>query len=143
VLLNKRFSMLFLFLVVVSVLFRLGLFLPFIPFYDLSYLLKDGLCSSIDALVLAVGSTLWFKKLFTEMSEASFLKLPDFYIVSGLNLYYFGTVLVFLMANAVYENNPKSLKEIWIFNLIMNIVFRVLLIVALFVQRKKQDSFFG
>jgi hypothetical protein len=140
VLLQKRFKILFIGFIIFSALFRLGFYVPFSPYFDLSFLLKDGFCSAFDTLVFAICSILWFRKLFIEMTEESFLQNSDFYIVSGLIMYYFGTVLVFLMSNAINTANPKALNQIWIFNIIMNIVFRTLLIVALIVQQKKQRS---
>lgn len=138
VLLNKRFKPLFILFTVVFVLNRLALHFPISPLFDLNQLFKDGISSSIDTLVFLVCSIVWFRQLFLEMNEDSLFKQPDFYIVSGLNIYYCGTVFLFLIAHKIHELNPKALSNIWTMNIVMNIVFRILMIVALFVQRKKQ-----
>lgn len=140
-LLNKRFKFLFLFFIIVFLMLYLGLYLPVSPFYDFHFIFKGGFCSMVSTIVYVVCSSLWFRHFFLEMTEASFFKQPDFYIVAGLNIYYSGTLFLFLIADAIHEINPKSLNGIWTLNILLNIMFWILLTVALFVQRRKQMSF--
>lgn len=76
-------------------------------------------------------STLWIKKIFISLELESFTKSSTFYFISGLVLYYSGTVFLFLLSNLLFKMDKNNFEDYWMLNIILNLVLRTLLIIGI------------
>lgn len=88
-------------------------------------------------IFIFIFSVIWFKDVFQKLEYESLWNSPYFYVVSGLILYYFGNLFLFLMAELMYKNNNYSFQYYWLLNIILNLVLRTLLIVGIWKARVK------
>lgn len=88
-------------------------------------------------IFILLFSIFWFKKVFIELKHDNLLDSPIFYFISGLILYYCGTIILFLMSNDIYQDNNNILQYYLLLNVVLNLVLRTLLIVAIWKARVK------
>ena len=86
------------------------------------------------ALVL-LFSIQWFRRCFLTMESDSLWQNPTYYFVAGLNIYYFGTVILFLMATYISKTDRNNLQYYWLLNIVLNLVLRTLLMVGVWKAR--------
>lgn len=91
---------------------------------------------SLTILVLLFTS-LWLIATFKKLETDSLWNDPNYFFVVGLNVYYFGTALLFIMSNYIFNKDPKSLEEYWLLNIILNLVLRTTLILGIWKSRMK------
>lgn len=126
------------FILVLFIIFFIALsIILFTVFNDLHHLEKNAYFNTLQTFVIITCSILWFVQKFDEMEEENLFQNPNFYFVSGLVLYYCGTVFLFLMSNHIYTTNKSVFPYYWLLNLILNFVLRTLLIVGVWKARLK------
>ena len=76
-------------------------------------------------------SVLWIKKIFVSLELESFTSSSTFYFISGLVLYYCGTVFLFLLSNLILKMDKTTFQDYWMLNIILNLVLRTLLIIGI------------
>ena len=81
---------------------------------------------TITPLFVIMGSTLWVRKLFIEMSIPNLWKSSQFYFVSGFLLYYTSTFFLFLLKDSMPSIN-SNFYDYWLVNIIAALIFRILL----------------
>lgn len=132
--LNKKFAHLFKILILFYLIFyfasRFGL-------RSLNYLDISSYLNVYQTIIVLLFSVLWFRKIFQEFQIEKLLDSPTFYFISGLLIYYCGSVAIFLMANDLYAKDKNSLQYFWLVNIILNFVLRTLLIVGIWKARSE------
>jgi hypothetical protein len=86
---------------------------------------------------ILVFSMLWFIEVFKQKVMFNFFKNPVFYFISALILYYCGVLFVFLSQEYIYQNHKSISESIWSLNLYLNLLLRSLLIIGVWIARKK------
>jgi hypothetical protein len=76
-------------------------------------------------------SVIWIKKMFISLELDSFTSSSTFYFISGLILYYSGTVFLFLSGNLIFKMDHNSFHDYWLLNIILNLALRTLLIIGI------------
>lgn len=127
-LLNKKYKPFFYsFMALYLILFIYLLFI-----WDMNESMKtDSYLSTLETIFVFCCSFLWFKKMFTHLSETSLLVTPHFYFVSGFILYFFGTFFLFLASDFILKNMKSEFLSYWNINILFNIFLRTLLIIGI------------
>jgi len=106
-------------------------------------LITESYLSIFIALFVFCCSVLWFKNIFSSMSESSLVQSPLFYFISGFILYFSGTLFLFLVSSLMVKNTALSLGEHWILIIIFNIILRILLIIGIWKALRKSVQYSG
>jgi hypothetical protein len=127
-LLQKQFSKLFLLI--------LALFFIFSIFLSINFRIEDVfvVCSYLDAFItffILFFTIIWFRKLINDAHIDNLLDSSNFYFISGLILYFCGTLFLFLFANHLYKVDSEMFQSYWALNIILNLILRFLLLVGL------------
>ena len=96
---------------------------------------SDGILSIITFVYIIFFAIYWFIAIFEKSEVPTLLNLPLFYFVSGLIIYNSGTLFLFLMLEEI-ENFEWNFYEYWVVNLVLVLLFRILLLVAIWKGRK-------
>jgi hypothetical protein len=91
----------------------------------------------LQTIIILTFSALWFKDVFEKLEISNLLQSPSFYFVSGLILYYCSTVFLFLMHDLLYGADKSEAEEIWLLNIIFNLLLRSLLIIGVWKAKTK------
>lgn len=105
------------------VLFLIAYVFSFIPSGSF---IATSATKTITPLFVIMGSTLWVRKLFIEMSIPNLWKSSQFYFVSGFLLYYTSTFFLFLLRDNMLSVN-SNFYDYWLVNIIAAFIFRILL----------------
>jgi len=105
------------------VLFLMSYIFSFIPSGSF---IGTSFTKTITALFVIMGSTVWVRKLFMEMSVPNLWKSSQFYFVSGFLLYYTSTFFLFLLRDSMLSVN-SDFYDYWLVNIIAALIFRILL----------------
>lgn len=132
--LKKRFAFFFKLSLVLFLLFYVYL----IVVWDAkdSYL-TDFYLTTFETIFVLISSILWFVIIFDELKEASLLKVPDYYFISGFVLYFSGTFFLFLISDFMLKNMTSQFLSYWNLNILFTILLRTLLITGIWIARKK------
>lgn len=124
----KRLSLFFLVLFFLAVIY--------FNYFNLNYssIKSDGFLSIFIFIYIIVFSIQWFISEFKKFDTDSLLKLPFFYLITGLILYHSGSLFLFLMREEI-KKSELSLYEYWVVNLVLVLFFRILLIVSIWKGR--------
>lgn len=133
-LLNKKYRALFFILILLLFIFYCILTLG--P-WTFSYLEISSFFNVYQTLIILLFSILWFKRIFQEFEIDNLLDSPTFYFISGLLIYYSGSVVLFLLANSIYASDQSKFQYYWLLNVILNFVLRTLLIVGIWKARRE------
>ncbi len=117
--------------------FFLLLLILFLLFNKEDFFKISSWIDTYTTIFIFIFSVKWFKEVFQKLKYESLWNSPYFYVVSGLILYYFGNLFLFLMAELMYKNNNYSFQYYWLLNIILNLVLRTLLIVGIWKARVK------
>lgn len=109
----------------------------FFDWNDLNFLDVNAYFNSLQTIIVLVLSILWFVRIFNNLELDSFTKSPNFYFVSGLILYYSGTIFLFLYSSFIYKVDKSNFHAFWMLNIFFNLVLRTLLIVGVWKGRVK------
>jgi len=101
-------------------------------FFDIS-----AYFNSLQTIVVLIFSLLWIVRVFTNLELDSFTNSPIFYFVSGLILYYSGTVFLFLLSSFIFKMDKSNFQSFWMLNIFLNLVLRTLLIVGIWKGRQQ------
>jgi hypothetical protein len=113
---------------IIYIIFYAFLFL----FWDRSVNLDTGFyLNALQTIFIFVFSILWFVNIFKSLTYDSLLKNPHFYFVSGLILYYTGTVFFFLMSSVIFEKEKIYILDYWMLNIFFNFIYRILLLIGI------------
>lgn len=83
--------------------------------------------SSITLCVI-IGCFIWFRNLVKNMEVENLWKLPDFYFISAILIYYSSTVLLFSLGSFIYTG--VELYEYWWINILATLILRILLTIG-------------
>lgn len=119
-LVRPQFKMLFRSILVLFLIFYIFSFIPSGSF------IATSATKTITPLFVIMGSTLWVRKLFMEMSIPDLWKSSQFYFVSGFLLYYTSTFFLFLLRDSMLSVN-SNFYDYWLVNIIAALIFRILL----------------
>lgn len=122
---------------ITNVIYLIFYFSLFIFWNTKTSLHTSSYLSALQTVFILIFSILWFIDSFKNLEHDSLLKKPHFYFVSGLVLYYSGTIFLFLMSSVIFEKERAFILEYWMLNIFFNFIFRVLLLVGIWkaVQR--------
>lgn len=110
----------------------LALLLYFSIHWDIKkYLEINSYFNTLQTLVVFTFSIAWFRRVFIHLEFDSLGQSPVFYFVSGLLLYYSGTVFLFLMSTVLLVHESSSFQDYWMLNIGLNLVLRTLLIIGI------------
>jgi len=133
-LLQKRFKKIFIVLTVVFFLFFL-LSILFRTSFD--FLTINSFFKAYQTIIILLFSIIWFKRIFENLEVVNLFDSPAFYFVSGLLIYYCGSVFLFLAASAIYASDKSNFQYYWLLNIILNLVLRTLLIIGIWKARQE------
>lgn len=97
----------------------------------------DSYLSVLEIVFVFCSSIIWFKKVFTDLTETSFLKSSNFYFISGLIIYFSGTLFLFLIGDLLLKASNLSFEAYWNLNIVFNIILRLFLIIGVWKVRVK------
>lgn len=130
-LLNKKF-------LVITFFFTFLFFSTYFYFFYVSenypVLKVFGILYFIQFLFIILFVVLWFKEIFEKKEVQSLLDLPLFYFVSGLLIYFSGTIFLFILSDEIL-NAGLSLYYYWIVNLVLVLIFRIFLLLTIWKDR--------
>lgn len=133
-LLGKKPKLLFLaFFVVFSIGFVWLLFL----WNTIDNFAGDSYLSIIVTLFIYTFSFLWFKDLFTNLKLKSLWDCSAFYFISGLLLYFSGTLFLFLMSATLFKYDMASFQKYWNLNIAFSFLIRLLLLLGVWKGQQK------
>ena len=133
-LLGKRFRPLYYFF---STLFLFLLLYYSYYWNKQNYLVINSYFNTLQTLVVFIFSILWFRRVFLNLEFDSLGRSPVFYFISGLLLYYSGTVFLFLMSSLIFEHEKSSFQDYWMLNIGLNLVLRTSLILGIWQGQAK------
>lgn len=87
--------------------------------------------NALQTVFIFIFSILWFINIFKNLAYDSLLKNPHFYFVSGLILYYTGTIFFFLMSSVIFEKERIYILDYWMLNIFFNFIYRILLLIGI------------
>lgn len=123
--------------IIVSILFISFYCFLFLYWNKINNLQTDSYLSLVQTGFIFIFSILWFIDIFKNLEYDSLLKNPHFYFVSGLILYYSGTVFLFLMSSVIIEKERAYILDYWMLNVFFNFVFRVFLVLGIWKAIRK------
>lgn len=131
--LNKKFSYLFIVLILLYLFFygslRFGL-------RSLNYLDISSYLNVYQTIIVLLFAVIWFRRIFQQFEIENLLDSPTFYFISGLLIYYCGSIVIFLMASDLYATDQNSFQYYWLVNIILTFVLRTLLIIGIWKARQ-------
>lgn len=122
---------------VIATLFLLVFVVSFYHKFSVSFLVISSFFNVYQTLIVFLFSILWFKKIFEDLEFDNLFNSPDFYFISGLLLYYCGSVVLFLLANDIYATDQANFQYYWLLNVILNFILRTLLIVGIWKAQRE------
>ncbi|UPQ78283.1 hypothetical protein M0M57_11705 [Flavobacterium azooxidireducens] len=117
-----------------SVLFFCAFFYFLLVNSNYPYLQVLGILYSIQFLYIFLFVILWIKEIFEKKEVESLLDVPLFYFVSGLLIYFSGTIFLFILGEEILRAG-LSLYYYWIVNLVLVLIFRTFLILTIWKDR--------
>jgi len=83
---------------------------------------------------------LFFWDLFKNSDELNIVRLPSFWIASGILIYNSATFFTYLFSNFIIFNEDSDNFDMWTINLVLNLVNYLFMITALLIQPKIPES---
>lgn len=133
-LLKKKFKALF----IVFVALFLLLFLYYLGCTaQLDFFTINSYFNALQTIIVLTFSILWIRRIFITLEVESLANAPNFYFISGLVIYYAGTVFLFLLSNLIFKTENSQFQDYWMLNIALNLVIRTLLILGIWKTRVK------
>lgn len=82
-------------------------------------------------------SIVWLRKVFKDLQYNNLFESIYFYFISGLIIYYCGTLFLFLLSDIIYKDDKSILQYYWLLNVILNLILRSILIICIWKARVK------
>lgn len=101
----------------------------------------DSSLITIEALLVYIGSFIWFKQTFTDMNLKTLWNSPTFFFISGFVLFFSGTLFLFLMSDIVFTQ--KEVSRYWIINVILSIVLYISISIGIWIGQQKSPQYSG
>ncbi|AWA30450.1 hypothetical protein HYN48_10330 [Flavobacterium magnum] len=96
----------------------------------------DAYLSAFATVAVYVFAIQWFTGIFKDIPETSLLKIPDFYFVSGIIIYLFGPIFLFLLSSQLIDADHEGFRDTWLINIAFNIILRLFLMAGIWKLRK-------
>ncbi len=97
----------------------------------------DSYLSVIETFAVFLFAILWIKELFVKFEKESILEYSIFYFISGLLIYLFGTLILFLLSPILKSKYPELFSSFWVLNVFFNFLLRSILFYVIWRERKK------
>lgn len=97
----------------------------------------DSYLQVVESVFVITCVILWMKYAFINLAEDSLLKYPQFYFISGLLVYFSGTLFLFMLGNVILKNEREYFLDYWMVNLFFNIFFKIVLLIGIWKGRMK------
>ncbi len=121
-----------------SFIFFFGLlFFVILNWNNHEILVLSSYMNTFQTIFILLFSLFWFRKIFIELIHENLLDIPTYYFISGLIIYYCGTIILFLMSNNIFINDKNLFQYYLLINVILNLVLRTLFIIGLWKARVK------
>ncbi len=133
-LLNEKFKRVFIISILIFIIFSI---LAFIYRISFDYLTISAFFKVYQTINILFFSILWFKRIFEELETDNLLENSNFYFISGLIIYYCGSVFLFLLANYIYVSDKSDFQNYWLLNIALNLILRSLIIIGIWKARLK------
>jgi hypothetical protein len=124
------------FFMIILILYLILFLLLLFRWKFITPLQSDSYLISVEVILVFVSSTLWFKQLFKDFVYISLFLLSDFYIVSGLILFFSGTLTLELLSSSIFKSITSEFLVYWNLIIVFNIVLRLLILVGIWKQSK-------
>ena len=132
-----------LFLYFFAALFALANILLQFRIIALTNLQKEAYLVAIATVFTLIGTVLWFKELFSSLEVPSLTKSPVFYFITGLVIYFSGTLFLFLIEEHFIKNDDLSLSFYWNLIAVFNIILRILISIGIWKGHQKSVQYSG
>lgn len=103
---------------------------------DSNELVLDGYLSAFTFVTILTYSITWFLKIIHQLTDTSLVKNHLFYYIGGMLIYLTGTLFLFLMGNMIYLESRSDFQDFWFLNVLFSFLFRVLIIIGIWKDRK-------
>lgn len=133
-LLKRKFKVLF---IVFIALFLMLFLYYFVCASQLDFLTINSYFNALQTIIVLTFSILWIRRIFITLEVDSLANTPNFYFISGLVIYYAGTVFLFLLSNLIFKTDKSQFQDYWMLNIALNLVIRTLLIIGIWKTRVK------
>jgi len=90
---------------------------------------------SFITICVIIGCFSWFRNMVKNLEVESLWKLPDFYFMSSILIYYSSTVLLFSLGSFIYTGG--ELYKYWWINILATLVLRILLTIGTWKMKSK------
>lgn len=97
----------------------------------ISALKADAYLISIETIFVFTSIILWFMQVFKDANTASLSILPEFFFVSGLILFFSGTLTLELLSNSIFIKSKSDFLVYWNLMSVCNIILRLLILAGL------------
>lgn len=97
----------------------------------------DAYLVFIETLFVFIFSILWFKSVFVHEPEMKYLQNSNFYFISGLIMYFSGAFSLLLLTDYILKNMQSEYESYINLNLTFNLIFRILLLFAIWKNQRK------
>ncbi|RYG37333.1 MAG: hypothetical protein EOO01_30255 [Chitinophagaceae bacterium] len=114
-----------------------------LPHGFLAGLNADGLHAIMATIFVFVSSAIWFKAIFTDMTGSPLLRSSLFWVVSGLLLYFAGTLYLFIVSDYLIKNPAIDIRRYWILNIVFNLFLRIILLVSIWKGQQRLTGYSG
>jgi hypothetical protein len=132
--LKKKIKALF---VVFIVLFLLLFLYYLVCLSQLDFFTINSYFNALQTIIVLTFSILWIRRIFITLEVDSLVNTPNFYFISGLVIYYAGTVFLFLLSNLIFKTYKSEFQDYWFLVFVLNLVVRTLLILGIWKTRVK------
>lgn len=83
---------------------------------------------TLESLILLAYALAGFYKLFMEMKMKHIEKSFEFWVYSGVLIYFSGNLFLFILSNTILKNNPNLHRQVWI---VLHSSFNIILYLSL------------
>lgn len=97
----------------------------------------DSILSAVEFLFVIGLAISWFKEIFVNVAVNSLWHSPIFYFITGLLLYFSGTLFLFLLSDVILQNPALALSDYWLLNVVLTLIFRLLLILSIWKSQRR------
>jgi hypothetical protein len=122
---------------VFSFLFVGLLYLALFHWEEVFFLKTSAYFNAYQTILILLLSIIWFKRIFNNSVTESLVQNPIYFFITGLIIYYCGTVILFLMADYIHTYQFSRFQNYWLLNIILNFVLRTLLMIGIWKARTK------
>jgi len=101
----------------------------------------DSVMTISETVLVFSASTLWLKKIFTDLSLTSLWESPAFYFITALIFYFSGTFFLFVMTDIIFTT--QEMNKHWIINVVSSLLLNSFLTLGIWKGRQKSHQYSG